>query len=76
MNTTTIYFQSSNDTVDCDDYAIALQQKALVDGYLISLEVIETSEYHGLFMNSELPPHSLHAINPAIIGNDAYYTEP
>ncbi|MFC2022513.1 hypothetical protein ACFLTR_04840, partial [Chloroflexota bacterium] len=76
MNTTTIYFQSPNDTVDCDDYAIALQQKALADGYLISLEVIETSEYNGLFKNSELPPHSLHAINLAIIGDDAYYIEP
>ena len=76
MNTTTIYFQSLNDTVDCDDYAIALQQKALADGYLISLEVTETSEYNRLFKNSELPPHSLHAINLAIIGDDAYYIEP
>ncbi len=76
MNTTTIYFQSPNDTVDCDDYAIALQQKALADGYLIPLEITETSEYNGLFKNSELPPHSLHAINLVIIGNDAYYIEP
>lgn len=76
MNTTTIYFRSPNDTIDCDDYAIALQQKALADGYLISLEVIGTSEYNGLFKNSELPPHSLHAINLVIIGNDAYYVEP
>lgn len=76
MKTTMVYFQSPNGTVDCDDYAIALQQLALADGYLISLEVIQTSEYNGLFKNSELPPHSLHAINLAIIGNDAYYIEP
>ncbi len=76
MNTTTIYFQSPNDTVDCDDYAIALQQKALADGYVMSLEIIESSEYNGLFKNSELPPHSLHAINLVIIDDDAYYIEP
>ncbi len=75
-NTTTIYFQSPGDTVDCDDYAIALQQKALADGYLISLEIIETSEYNRLFKSNELPPNSLHAINLAIIGNDIYYIEP
>ncbi len=76
VNTTTIYFQSPNDTLDCDDYAIALQQKALADGYLISLEIIETNEYNRYFKNNELPPNSLHAINLAIIGNDAYYIEP
>ncbi|MFC2004636.1 hypothetical protein ACFLUY_00250 [Chloroflexota bacterium] len=76
INTNTFYFQSPNDTIDCDDYAIALQQRALADGYLISLEITETGEYNGLFKNSELPPHSLHAINLAIIGKDAYYVEP
>ena len=76
MNTTTIYFQSPGITVDCDDYALGMQQKALADGYLVSLEIIEYSEYNRFFKNSELPPNTLHAINLAVIGNDAYYIEP
>ena len=76
MKTTTVYFHSPNNTIDCDDYAIALQQRALTDGYLMSLDITETSEYNGLFKNSELPPHSLHAINLVIIDKDAYYIEP
>jgi hypothetical protein len=76
MNTTTVYFQSPNQTIDCDDYALALQQKALADGYLVSLEITETNEYNRLFKNSQLPPRTLHAINLILIGNDAYYIEP
>jgi len=75
-NVTTVRFQSPNTIVDCDDYALEMQHKALADGYLISLEIIDTSEYNGLFKNSELPLNSLHAINLAIIGNNAYYIEP
>ena len=75
-NVATVRFQSPNGTVDCDDYALEMQQKALADGYLISLEVIGPSEYNGIFKNSELPPNTLHAINLVIIDNDAYYIEP
>ena len=75
-NVTTVRFQSPNVTVDCDDYALEMQQKALADGYLISLEIIGPGEYNKLFKNSELPPNTLHAINLVIIGNDAYYIEP
>lgn len=75
-NTTTIYFQPPDVTVDCDDYALEMQHKALVDGYIMSFEIIARSEYNALFQ-SELPPgQSLHAINLAIIGNSAYYIEP
>ena len=75
-NVTTIRFQSPNVTVDCDDYALEMQQKALADGYIMSFEVIGRSEYNTLF-KTELPPsQSLHAINLVIIGNDAYYIEP
>jgi len=75
-NTTTVYFQLPDDTVDCDDYALDLRRKALADGYLMSFEVIGRSEYNALF-KSELPPgQSLHAINLALIGNNAYYIEP
>jgi len=76
MNTTTVYFQLPGATVDCDDYALDLQRKALADGYILSFEVIDRSEYNVVF-KSELPPsQSLHAINLAIIGNNAYYIEP
>ena len=75
-NVTTVRFQSTDTIVDCDDYALELQHKALADGYLISLEIIGPSEYNGIFKNSELPPNTLHAINLAIIGNSAYYIEP
>lgn len=75
-NTTTVYFQLPGATVDCDDYALDLQHKALADGYILSFEVIGRSEYNAVF-KSELPPsQSLHAINLAIIGNNAYYIEP
>lgn len=75
-NTTTVYFQSPDAVVDCDDYALDLQRRALDDGYIISFEVISQSEYTALFQ-SELPSsQSLHAINLAIIGNSAYYIEP
>jgi hypothetical protein len=74
--TTTVHFQSPDKVLDCDDYALELQQKALADGYLISIELIGTGEYNSVFNNSELPANTLHAINLVIIGNGAYYIEP
>ncbi len=75
-NTTTVYFQQPNTPVDCDDYALGLQSKASADGYILSFEVISESEYNAVF-KSQLPPNqSLHALNLAIIGNNAYYIEP
>ena len=75
-NTTTVYFQLSDAPVDCDDYALALQSKALTNGYILSFEIISRSEYKAVF-KSQLPSGpSLHAINLAIIGNSAYYIEP
>ena len=62
---------------DCDDYALKLQQKALADGYVMSFEIIQPSEYNTLFKDKRLPSGSLHAINLVIIGNnDVYYIEP
>ncbi len=76
MNTTTTYFQSPGVTIDCDDYALDMQHKALADGYIMSFEIISISEYNAVF-KSKLPSgQSLHAINLVIIGNDAYYIEP
>jgi len=75
-NTTTVYFQFPDAPVDCDDYALALQSKALMNGYILSFEIISRSEYKAVF-ESQLPSgQSLHAINLAIIGNGAYYIEP
>lgn len=61
---------------DCDDYALKLQQKALADGYVMSFEIIQPSEYNTLFKDKQLPSGSLHAINLVIIGNEVYYIEP
>ena len=75
-NTTTVYFQLPDAPVDCDDYALALQSKALTNGYILSFEIISRSEYNVVF-KSQLPSgQSLHAINLAVIGNSAYYIEP
>lgn len=75
-NTTTVYFQSPDAPVDCDDYALDLQRKALADGYILSFEIISRSEYNAVFKSKLPPSQSLHAINLAIIGNNAYYIEP
>ncbi len=75
-NTTTVYFQLPDAPIDCDDYALTLQSKALTNGYILSFEIISRSEYNLVF-KSQLPSgQSLHAINLAIIGNSAYYIEP
>ena len=75
-DTATVYFQLPDVPVDCDDYALALQSKALADGYILSFAVISRNEYDAVFQ-SELPPsRSLHAINLAVTGNSAYYIEP
>ena len=74
--TTTIYFQSPGVAVDCDDFASTLQRKALSDGYIMSFQIIETGKYNSLFQNSKMPANTLHAINMAVIGNNAYYIEP
>ena len=74
--TTTVYFQTPEAPVDCDDYALAWQSRALADGYILSFAVISRSEYSAVF-GRELPPgRGLHAINLAVIGNYAYYIEP
>ncbi len=76
MNTITTYFQPPGVTIDCDDYALDMQHKALTDGYILSFEIISRSEYKAVF-KSQLPSgQSLHAINLAMIGNSAYYIEP
>ena len=76
MNITTTYFQSPGVTIDCDDYALDMQYKALADSYIMSFEIISMSEYNAIFKSKLPSSQSLHAINLVIIGNDAYYIEP
>ncbi len=73
---TTVHFQSPDAVVDCDDYALELQFKALADGYLMSFQIIEPAQYNALFESGQLPLNALHAINLVLIGNTAYYIEP
>ena len=75
-NTTTVRFQQTDSIMDCDDYALEMQRKALEDGYIVSFEIIGASEYNQLFSYTLPPGQSLHAINLAIIGNSVYYIEP
>jgi len=75
-NVTTVRFQSPDTIVDCDDYALELQNKALADGHIVSFEIIGESEYNELFTTPLPPSQSLHAINLVIIDNGAYYIEP
>ncbi len=76
LNTSTVYFQSTDFEVDCDDYALNLQRSALSDGYILSFEIIDREEYNKLFETKLPPGQNLHAINLAIINNRAYYIEP
>jgi len=73
---TTVHLQSPDAAMDCDDYALALQQRALRDGFIMSFEIIDKDEYNALFGNPLPSGQSLHAINLVIIGNSAYYIEP
>ncbi len=73
---TTVRFQSADTLVDCDDYALELQQEALADGYVMSFQIIEPDKYNSLFESGKLPPNTLHAINLVLIGNTAHYIEP
>ena len=73
---TSIRFRQKDIIIDCDDFALELQQAALADGFIISFEIINSREYNELF-STQLPEgQALHAINLSIIGNDVYYIEP
>lgn len=62
--------------MDCDNFAIGLQNRALRDGYILSFADIWASEYNHLFREMSLPSGARHAINLAIAGNEIYYIEP
>lgn len=67
-------FTLSGKDIDCDNYALELQQRGLKDGYLLNFEAILPDEYNKLF--KKLKIDGLHAMNSAIIGNTFYYIEP
>lgn len=48
---------------DCDDYALTLQKQASLDGYLVSVTVIDT-------------PEGKHMLNLAVIDGCIYHIEP
>jgi hypothetical protein len=75
-DTTVVYFEGPEAKIDCDDFALGLQQKALADGYLMSFQIIEPVTYNSLFQNSKLPLSTHHAVDLTIIGNNVYYIEP
>jgi hypothetical protein len=71
-----VYLQSPGVEIDCDDYALELQRKALSDGFIISFEIVSEREYDALFREPLPTGSTLHAINLAIIDNSVYYIEP
>lgn len=71
-----VYLKSPGVEIDCDDYALELQQKALSDGFIISFEIVSEREYDALFSQPLPTGTTLHAINLAIIDNSVYYIEP
>jgi molybdopterin converting factor small subunit len=75
-NQTTIRFIQNDSVIDCDDYALEMQQKALSDGYIMSFQIINYTEYNQIFAFALPEGQSLHAINLAIIGNSVFYIEP
>jgi hypothetical protein len=58
---------------DCDDQAIRLQMKALADGFLMSLHLVEDGKILGVKVSEHTGSHMG---NMAIIGNSIYYIEP
>ena len=68
--------QEIEKSLDCDDYALKLQEKALGAGYMMSFEIIHSGEYSELFKKGQIPDGTIHAINLVIIGNEVYYIEP
>jgi len=78
LTAATVSLQTPEGTldVDCDDYALELQQKAVNNGYLMSFQIIEPQRYNRLFDAVTIPDGNLHAIYLVIIENTAYYIEP
>lgn len=62
----------STSQYDCDDYAEALQRKALEQGYLMSQQLVLNGKVYGVKVSEYTEPHMG---NLTVIGNDIYYIE-
>ena len=63
---------TSTSQYDCDDYAEALQRKALEQGYLMSQQLIINGKVYGVKVSEYTEPHMG---NLTTIGNNIYYIE-
>ncbi len=62
----------STSQYDCDDYAEALQRKALEQGFLMSQQLVLNGQVYGVKVSKYTGPHMG---NLAVIGNNIYYIE-
>ena len=62
----------STSQYDCDDYAEALQRKALEQGLLMSQQLVLNGQVYGVNVSEYAEPHMG---NLTVIGNNIYYIE-
>ena len=62
----------STSQYDCDDYAEALQIKALEQGFLMSQQLVLNGKVYGVRVSKYTEPHMG---NLTVIGNNIYYIE-
>ena len=64
--------RKSTSQYDCDDYAEALQRKALEQGFLMSQQLVLNGQVYGRKVSEYTEPHMG---NLTVIGNTIYYIE-
>jgi len=72
----TVRFTDDTAVIDCDDYALEIQTRAITEGYIVSFQIIDIKQYNEMFTVQLPESQSLHAINLALIENSVYYFEP
>jgi len=58
----------------CEDVAMYLQDRAIEDGYKMSMELLGRDEYHKWY-GERLDKGQLHAVNSVIIGNEVWFID-
>ena len=58
----------------CEDVAMCLQDRAIEDGYKMSIEVLSRDEYHRWY-GEWLDEGRLHVVNSTIIGNEFWFID-
>jgi len=58
----------------CGDIAMCLQDRAIEDGYKLSIELLGRDEYHKWY-GEWLDRGQLHAVNSAFIGNEVWFID-